>query len=223
MAARKKGRKLGFGANRLTQILSGSGPERKWIDINYAGYAPTTTAIVTLLNGNVPGATSLTHVGRKLVMKSVQIKGDISIISDIAGTTYARQVLVYDRDQSGTPATPAAITWAEVYSSVNAAGTVDSSAFAMRNLNFRDRFVVISDRSFELGPLETGATISYTGSPQGALVDYYTTLNMETIYNGGTAGTVADIQSGALWLLTITDTAGGTQLNCAMRVRFSDE
>lgn len=203
----------------LTQVASGTGSERKWIDINFNSYnISNAAALIVLLNGNIPGFTTVTHVGRKLVMKSIQLRGEVTMSAPQAGTTYGRVVLVYDKQADG-----AAPTWASVYSSTNAAGTVDSSALAMRNLDTRDRYVVISDRSFSLGPLVTGATLSYATSPQSFCVDIYKKINMDVIFNAGTAGTVADINTGSLHLMCFIDTAATQVIDFSSRIRFDDK
>ena len=54
---------------------------------------------------------------------------------------------------------------------------------------------------------------------------YYHKCNIETIFNAGTAGTIADIQSGALYSLTIGTVPSGTNdflMVVNYRIRFQD-
>lgn len=99
------------------------------------------------------------------------------------------------------------------------------------NPNNRDRFKILWDKQFAFGPIKVDntATQSYSWAqgPSVYSVKYFKKLNLEMIFNAGSAGTIADVTSGALYLLTIGTTAAGTNTDAdfivTTRVRFDDQ
>jgi len=62
------------------------------------------------------------------------------------------------------------------------------------NMDNRDRFSVIMNKS---------VPIDQNGGHQSGKINVYKKLNFPTIFNAGTAGTVADITSGSIYMLLI--------------------
>ena len=84
------------------------------------------------------------------------------------------------------------------------------------NLNNRDRFTVLCDQISE--PIGANVNTSVGGT-------IYKSVNMETMFNSGNAGTVADITSGSVYLF-VAQTGGigvvNPIFNWRARVRFTD-
>lgn len=105
-----------------------------------------------------------------------------------------------------------------------------STAISHLNPNNRDRFKILWDKQYVFGPIKVDntATQSYgwAQGPSVYQVKFFKKMKLETIFNSGSAGTIADIQSGALYLLTIGTTAPGTNTDAdfivTTRVRFDD-
>ena len=93
---------------------------------------------------------------------------------------------------------------------------VVDSFIGQNNLNNRDRFVVLCDYLSE--PIGANGNTSVGGV-------IYKSLNMETMFNSGNAGTVADITSGSVYLF-VAQTGGigvvNPTFNWRARVRFTD-
>ena len=137
-------------------------------------------------------------------MKSVLVQGTLTNSSG-----QGRILIVYDRQANG--AAPAAT---DVLTS--------NTIMAIQNLDNRDRFIILAD-IFPYAQDETLAA-GNNGAGSGGIMAYkrYIKCNLETIY-GGNAGTIADINSGSL--LMLTNCNGGTVAGESgiVRVRFVDE
>ena len=112
--------------------------ERKVIDVDPALYAGDTTGSVTLLNGVATGTDFTDRIGRKIVMRSLYLRGTLSPVDGITLDNMCRVLIVYDMQSNG--AAPA-IT--DVLKS--------ATSIAQLNMNNRDRFRVIMDKQFAVG------------------------------------------------------------------------
>lgn len=194
--------------------------EKKLIDIAVATYQVHTTGSFTLLNGCIQGSDYNNRIGRKIFLKSLYIRGyvapQIALSSPIgADATTAQQVrMIIFLDNQPNGATPV------VTDLLNTA-----TPSSQLNLNNRDRFKILNDEVFVLNPISTAAA---TFSGLGEVikeVNIYRRMGVEAIYNAGNAGTVGDINSGALYMFWIGSNATGTNDANAIvsaRVRFLD-
>lgn len=166
--------------------------EKKVIDSNSNIYVFATSPPSTLLNGCIAGSQNYNRIGRKIFMKSLQVRGYIHAATDGTATEgLFRMIIVYDKQSNG-----AAPAYTDVIRSQNVSGVNSSSAADMINLDNRDRFIILRDRAFAMSQQSTVATQAVAGSNTDLFVDEYLRINMETIYNAGTAGTVGDITTG---------------------------
>jgi len=185
--------------------------ELKYVDVAQATYACDTTGSVTCLNLLAVGDDNTTRDGRQVTIKSVQLHGIVQPQDTTVGSNKCRVMLVWDNaNNSGAIATIAQILAAAVG---NAFPLVDNS----------NRFTILVDRTFALGPFADTATQAYAGCPTVENVEIYKKINQITQYSGTTAA-IGSIQNGALLLVTIgTATAtAGHNLLAATRVRFTD-
>lgn len=173
-----------------------------------AGLTATPTAV--LLNGCIQGTDGTTRIGRKISLKKLLFRMNITFQENTTGGTAAgslagnvRLLFVYDKQTNG--AVP-------LSTDILLSATVTSPM----NLDNRDRFQVIADKVYHVSPVDNA----------GAYVKLYKKLNRQTIFNAGNAGTVADITTGSLYLFvfsTIATTGGGNIIfTYNSRVRFSD-
>lgn len=198
--------------------------EKKFFDVDQT-YAFNTTGTVKLLAVPVLGTDYTNRVGRKIVLKSVYIRGLATVegafnlpappMTSLA--QLGRLILLVDSQPNGSaPAILDILTAA--------------SAISHLNPNNRDRFRILWDKQYAFGPIKVDntATQSYAWAQGQAVypIKYYKKLNIETIFNAGVAGTIADINSGALYLVAIGTTAAGTNTDAdavvSCRVRFDD-
>ena len=89
---------------------------------------------------------------------------------------------------------------------------------AVQNLDNRDRFIILAD----IMPYDQEENISNPSASSGFGYKRYIKCNLETIY-GGNAGTIADINSGSLLIMTNCNGGTLTGETGIQRVRFVDE
>lgn len=202
--------------------------ETKSVDVIVAGQAFVNTGTFQLLNAMVQGSDLVNHQGRRIQMKSLHIRGGIfqNQAGAAAGADFFRIIVLYDRQPNG-----AAPALADVLQSVSQAGATTTSAYAMLNMSNAERFKILAQETFKsddpsgnvLG--NEPATVS-TAFKANWLFDRYIKLkNLETHFTGGNAGTVADMTTGSIYLLTVgMQSAANYQYGCsyASRIRFSD-
>lgn len=195
--------------------------ERKVKDITPTQYTANTTGSFTLLNGIQLGSDYNNRIGRKVVFKSVYIRGyganqpQIAPAVALTGSQLYRMIVFVDMQPNG--ATPALTDILQ-----------SATSLSQLNLNNRDRFRVLRDRTFAVGPwlLSTTATQSYAATANAVFkFEEFIRLNVETIYNAGNAGTIGDINSGALYMLWVGSAASGATdgtITSSIRLRFID-
>jgi len=182
--------------------------ELKVIDTAQATYELSTTPTITLLNGVAQGTEFNTRIGRKITMKSIQIRGYAAIVDSPASGSLNRVMLIYDTQPNG--ALPAA-------SDVLNANTATS----MLNLNNRDRFKVLMDKQFALGFYSAGNIASNASFN----LKKFKKLNHDVIFSGST-NLIGVMTSGVIFLLTVGTGVTGTATNklvASFRIRFSDK
>lgn len=202
-----------------------SSKEKKFFDVGVATYQVNTTGSFTLIHAPVPGSDYTNRIGRKTIVKSLYIRG--SVKSEGAngpnqpaapGTAaqLLRMIIFVDNQPNGAVPVVADLL-------------VSASPASHLNPNNRDRFKILCDKEFVLDPyinLNTANAAQYGACNQIKAVKKYKKLNIETIFNAGTAGTIADINSGAIYMFWIGDQPASTNYDAnaivATRIRFDD-
>lgn len=191
--------------------------EKKVIDVAVANYSVDTTGSITLLNGCTQGSDYDERVGRKIVNRSVYIRGYVTptLTANVTSPPQlCRMILFIDNQPNG--AAPAVT---DVLNTANSTSQL--------NLNNRDRFKILRDETFPLGFVLGNAGGDITaGDMTVADCNVYKKLAVETIFNAGNAGTIGDINSGAIYMMWIgSQVAGpgnGAVATVSARIRFMD-
>lgn len=164
-----------------------AGHELKAVDTNWAaGSFSALTGVSTwsalLLNGMAAGAALNERIGRKVQMKSIYIRANVSMPSTgVTGNGFIRVMLVYDRQNNATD--------------LNANLTslfVTDSAISLMNLDNRERFLVLYDRMTPMG-LQWRDTEVFVK---------FKRCRLDVLFNAAAGTTFASITTGALYLLT---------------------
>lgn len=202
-----------------------AGGELKVFDIDVASYAINTTGSVTLLAVPVLGTDMTNRVGRRIILKSVYVRGFMVVDGNLTQPPPAqvstsqqwRFMLVQDNQPNGAaPALTAILK--------------EQHPASQLNMDNRDRFRVLKDKTWVIDPFLYSSTATATLSGQANVtkqVKCYKKLNIDCIFNGTNGGTIADINSGALWMVWVGNAAavtGGTDgvFRGTTRVRFED-
>jgi len=162
-----------------------------------------------LLNGVANGTDFTNRIGRKINMVDLEVK---MFFFPISGNAYPgdviRVMLIYDKQTNGA---------------LPAVSDILTSAYPLSftNLNNRNRFEVLHDEAVALNPQATVGTTLGNGAPENKWREFRVKLRHDTIY-GSTGANIADIKSGAIYMLTISAFAVW-QIAWNARVRFYDE
>jgi len=198
--------------------------EKKVYDVGPTSKACTTTGTVTALFLPTLGSDMQNRVGRKACIEKIFFRGFITLeaASDtLSGCTSesqaARIMLVWDTQPNG---------------SIAAIGDIlkdpGNATQSQLNMDYRDRFKVIWEKNFTFDPLiiPGGAVNASLMNRTCYFFKKYRKVNLETIFNSTNGGTIADIASGALLLVTVGTVAAGADKNSNLffsnRIRFSD-
>jgi len=209
---RKKSRLINRGSSSGIRTggwrgVPGRRGELKYVDQTQNNTVIPTLGTLILLNGIAPGTGASQRIGKKVNIKSIQFR--CSIGGAATGVTpfqgFVRFLWIYDKQTNATTPTVANILEA-------------TSGVSPMNMDNRDRFVVISDKQY---------AIDQSGGHQSGQIKMYKKLNLTTVFNAGTAGTVADITSGAIYLLHIASSAVSAPTNNPVfthynRIRYDD-
>lgn len=193
----------------LTRLIAAS-KETGYVDLALAGYPLDTTGSVTLLN-TVPQGTAVTQrVGKKILMKGLQVRG-ISQNGTTATTNDCAYCIVYDKRPTGALPSVTDIL-------------VSVSSFAMNNDNNSGRFSILKREDFVL--LGNSAAAANQTDLMARGEDWWLDLKKrEVVYKAAGTGAIADIEQGALYLVTVGNTVAGTGAATAFlgfRLRFFD-
>lgn len=195
--------------------------ERKVIDSGSALNNISLAGVAQSINLCANGADMDQRIGRKILMKSFQIRAQFDI-ERVATTPFvvgqspsqtARMILLYDAQPNGTiPGTLDILT--------------NADATAPLNLNFRDRFKILIDKTFSFDAALISTAENYAAwNRTTAFYKKYKKLNLETVFNATTAN-ISSVTTGTLVLFFIgTSPTGTADLNVRYqtRVRFIDQ
>lgn len=193
---------------RFSRVAFRSGQENNYVDLASAAYANDTTGTITLLNTVAQGASVNQRIGKKFMMKSLQIRG-IQFNNSAATINNPVCLVVYDKKPTGSlPAITDIL--------------VSISPQSFNNDNNADRFQIIRryDRVMVGAPTVANATDSSVQN-----FDDFIKLNKLVVCKALGTGAIADIETGALYFVTVGANAAGTSAantTAAFRIRFSD-
>ncbi len=180
---------------------------------------PTT---LNCLNSMVQGNGQSERLGRKIRMRSINVKGRIHIPSSQgdsvpSGVHQVMLALVLDKQTNAVQ-----LNSEDVF--VNPATNGGALATVFRNLEHSDRFRVLAVRKVVLHPDITsedgGGGLSFAQAGSSKLFNIRVNLrNMQVLYTG-TAGTIANIQDNSLHVLAFSN-GGSPNITYNSRLRYT--
>jgi len=191
-----------------SRALRLQGKETGYVDNASGNFAMDTTGTIALVNTIAQGASVNQRVGKRCLLKSLQLRGHVV---SLATTTFTDgcAVLVYDRRPTGSLP---AIT--DIFD------TVSSRSF--NNDSNSDRFKVLRRWDWTF----TGnSTTPVTGGEAKTFDEFVDLKNLPYVAKAVGTGAIGDIAEGAIYLVTMgIDAAGttGARLTCGTRLRFVD-
>lgn len=199
----------GFKANffRLQRAYKN---EMGFVDLAAVNYPMDTTGSVTLLNTVAQGAAVTQRVGKKIVMKGLQCRGNM--FNNSTGLwNDAAFMVVYDKRPTGALPTVTDIL-------------VSASSNSMNNDANAGRFSILKRHDCVL----LGNTTAAANLTDLSVVDSTWWLDLKSkpvTYKAAGTGAIGDIEEGALYLVTIGSNVAGTTAataQLAFRLRFID-
>lgn len=180
----------------------GKGPEKKNIDVATTNYnLPLTSSFgsLVLLNGTPQGVGNNERVGRRIAMKSLQLRY-IHYSNLTAGS--ARIVIFYDRQANSTVPSSADVIGSQTFD-------------GLVNLVNSDRFVILMDEITENAPFDSASTPGKR----------YLKMDLETIFSGTGSG-ISSIATGSVYMMmanSATFSVGATSnATFSTRIRYLD-
>jgi len=200
-------------ANLAVRGLQLGPGELKAKDQSIGSFAVDFNGAVYLLNGVARGDDIDERVGRQILIKAFEINAIFKPAAAGAAPVPStmRMMIVYDKQTNGAALTPAQV--------LLAVGSANAPVMP-KNLEYRDRFSILRDMKFGLASAEL---TDYQPAPK--VVKVYQSIVLPTTFNAGDAGTVADITTGSLYALFISDQAAAPLPTCQFtsRVRYEDK
>jgi len=196
-------------ARAYTQLkMSSFTPKRELGYVDTASAAEfSTTGTITLLNTVPQGAGVEQRVGKKIALKGLQCRGQMTNKST-AVTNDIALMIVYDKRPTGSLPHISDILEAV-------------SASALNNDNNSGRFKILK----RIDELLLGNGTNLTDMTAKGCDWWLDLKGLPTVYKALGTGAIADIEDGALYLVCVGDTATGTaaaSLVANFRVRFLD-
>lgn len=182
--------------------------ETGYVDLAAAAYAADTTGSCTLIATVAQGASVNQRVGKKILWKSMQIRGQVitGATCTVAGAAY---LVVYDKRPTGSLP---AITDILV--------TANSNSF--NNDANSGRFKILRRVDCELSG---NSTTPATGNEVKDINLYLDLKGLNGVFKAAATGAIGDIEEGALYFVTVGDTAAGAtaiSIQAGFRTRFVD-
>lgn len=166
------------------------------------------TPSITLLNAMASGAAVNEHVGREVLLKSIQANLVATATATTGLSQVARIMLVYDRQSNG-----AAPTITDILT--------NSNVHAVRNLNNRHRFKIFWD---QMVVLPNRVTATESGQLE-LVLRYYRKLRHPQTFNSTATAVQGAITTGSLFLVCLGELASGATdgtMTGEIRIRFWD-
>lgn len=197
--------------------------EIKTVDQPYQGQVMSTTATFTCLNLPVNGAAFYNRIGNQISGKSVRLYGQVIPSGNTtAGVPeYCRAMLVYDRQPNG-----AFPVIADILTDNASNGTTTTRVTSNPNMANSERFKILRDWKYAIpNNTTTGSDPQIYDYKGDYKFDEYVKLKgMDTKFKAS-AGSIGDIATGALYLVTYGDQTSSTAGYIFMfntRYRFYD-
>jgi len=184
--------------------------EKNYKDYNLALTPTLTVPTIDLISGVAQGTSVSERVGRRICIKSVQIRALMRSVYSSDQVTAAsfladswRIMLVWDTQVNGVAPT------------INDILTVSAAGYAssLTNLNNRERFKVLMDKVGDYsfcGGVSDGPASQEDQTAAQHQFKKYIKMNHIVTFNSGTTDVVGSITTGALWLVCISGDANNT-------------
>lgn len=189
--------------------------EEKFFDTTLGNTNVTTAGVITnpSLTLIPQGVTESTRVGRKCVIKSLHLRGMVTLRQSSNGAQCAdrfRIIIYLDKQTNGNPA---------VVTDILETATIDS----FRNLANSQRFTVLHDATFAMNPTAAEGNAAVNICERIYHLNLNRNLNFPLEFSG-TTGVIGELRSNNIGILCIASETviNVSQVRYTTRVRFLD-
>lgn len=182
----------------------------------------TTTANMDVINLLSLGQSQITRIGAQVHMTSVQWKFTAAAATGTLTPITFRYLLVLDRQPNGALATFSGSPLAGTIAILNTAVIGQAAVAPIQYENIK-RFRILKDKTISWNPQMSlqDANPATTVVSLEKTISGYRKLGINTKY-GDDVGTIADINTNALYLITICDVASSIVIQGGTRIYFRD-
>lgn len=187
----------------------GTKTEKKFLDVSFTLSLPfgaatwVAPAAAQLLNGLTLGSTASQRIGRRVTFRSIYIRGKLVFGAAVTNSCQARYLVVYDKQANAALPATTDILLNDDYLSPN-------------NISNNNRFIIVADKTTASVDAAQVKNISFK---------LYRKLMLETQFNAGNAGTIADITTGSLFIIGAQSGGAGAanpSMQFQVRLRYDD-
>lgn len=197
-----------YGANYRKAAASYYGTkQRGYVDLANATYSLNTTGSIGLIATVAQGAATTQRIGKRIQLKSVQVRG-MAYVDSATTITHWAIMVVYDNKPTGSLP---AIT-----------DILDSaSSFSFTKNDNQGRFSILMRRQGVL----TGVGTAPVSGNEAYDINEFVKVNRPCVFKSAGTGAIGDIEEGALYYVTVGMTASGTAdgaVHLGFRTTFKD-
>lgn len=216
-----KRKPIGKERSKMVHPVSLPGPELKSADIsgtialNNDGLGNGHTA---LINGLFLGTERYQRIGRRVTAKRINVRCFIytSAAAPAVVDDLFRISVVFDEQ----PSNIAAVTAASLWQSVSSSGATSTNMLSFNNRDNSMRYKTLRQKLVQINA-ENQAQETYEGR---ITWEWDIPVNYTSQYNAGTAGTIADITTGALYFVAHGNNSATAQwsVDYVIRYKYTD-
>jgi len=170
------------------------------------------------------GDTESERDGKKILIKSLVVKGKVTRLGTNALTSAAGSVEVFVAVVSDSATNAVQLSSEDVFVNPSATAATAGEANPLKNLKYGKRFKILKSWQFCFNPPVSGnGTNTMMLYETSQFFDFYTSLNMEVNFiQGQTDANVASVADNSLHVIAFCTSVGATQIEYCSRIRFTD-
>lgn len=173
----------------------------------------------SMISTPVQGATASNRIGKQILIKSVQVKGGVTIPQLEDGVNPPPGNKVYVALVLDTQTNVAQLNSEDVFT--NPSGDITCNNVPMRNLLFGERFRILKSQIFDGDYHNVSVEADNLHSASGKVLDFewFVPVQLPVHFNAGTTASIANVIDNSLHVVAFSQQAG-TFLAYSARIRF---
>lgn len=194
--------------SRRTGLVRRLGQEVNFVDTAITNHTMDTTGSISLLATIPQGPSQNQRIGKKIMLKSIQVRGNVSAVSTTLATK-GTWIIVYDKRPTGVLP---GIT--DILNSI--------SSNSLTNSTNSGRFTIIKRQDYSV--VGNNNTAGQGTDKTYYSIEKFIKIPKRVVFKAAGTGAIGDIEQGALYFITVGANAGGNVAvaTVTFRTRFYD-